>query len=52
MKKIIRSKGQTIVEYALIVGLVAVLILGVMKIFNVSITAAFGRITTKIAGAF
>jgi|GEM_PF-2626616 len=52
MKKINRSKGQTIAEYALIIGLVAVIILGVMKIFGGSVTAGFSKIAALIAGAF
>lgn len=52
MKKTSRRKGQTIAEYALIIGLVAVVILGAMKIFGVSVTAGFSKIAVLIAGAF
>lgn len=52
MKKIGKSKGQTIAEYALIIGLVAVVIMGAMKIFGGSVTAGFGKIAALIAGAF
>ncbi len=50
--KITKSSGQTIAEYALIIGLVAVLILAVMKIFGGSITVSFGKIAKMITGAF
>ena len=52
MKKINRSKGQTIAEYALIIGLVAVIIMGAMKIFGGSVAAGFVKIGAMIAGAF
>ncbi len=50
--KIKKNAGQTIAEYALIIGLVAVLIMGVMKIFGGSINAGFAKIAAMIAGAF
>lgn len=50
--KIKRNAGQTIAEYALIIGLVVVIILAAMKIFGGSVTASFGKIAAKIASAF
>jgi Flp pilus assembly pilin Flp len=50
--KIKRNAGQTIVEYALIIGLVAVIIIAVMKIFGGSVNAGFVKIANMIAGAF
>ncbi|MCX5776789.1 MAG: Flp family type IVb pilin [Candidatus Firestonebacteria bacterium] len=52
MKNTNRRKGQTIAEYALIIGLVAVIIMGAMKLFGGSVTAGFSKIAAMIAGAF
>jgi len=50
--KIKRNAGQTIAEYALIIGLVVVIILAAMKIFGGSVNTGFGKIAAKIASAF
>lgn len=42
------KKGQGMVEYALIIGLVAVLLIGSLTLLKDDIIAAFTRITTAL----
>ena len=42
------KKGQGLVEYALIIGLVAVLLIGSLTLLKDDIIAAFTRITTAL----
>lgn len=53
MMKAIRSllkdeRGQGMTEYALIIGVVAILLIGVLIAFRQQIAALFGDITTAV----
>lgn len=47
-----KDKGQSLAEYALIVGLIAVACIGALGTLGTSITTTLGELTTAIDGAF
>jgi Flp pilus assembly pilin Flp len=46
-----REEGQALVEYALILGLVSVVAIGVLQIVGQDITAILGAVTSALASA-
>lgn len=49
LKKLLKDeKGQGLTEYALIIALIAIAVIGVMLIFRNQIRATFGTITTGL----
>jgi Flp pilus assembly pilin Flp len=47
-----KSKGQSLAEYALIVGLIAVACIGALGTLGTTITSTLGDLTSAIDGAF
>ena len=51
MKRLVREEeGQGLVEYALIIGVVSLLLLVGATTFQTELSALFGRITTRLTG--
>lgn len=46
-----KEKGATAVEYALIIALIAVVIIGTVTALGTQITTAFGKVSTAVASA-
>jgi pilus assembly protein Flp/PilA len=46
-----REEGQALVEYALILGLVSVVAIGVLQIVGEDITAILGAVTSALSSA-
>lgn len=49
--KLASKKGQGMVEYGLIIGLIAVLVIGAFAAFRDQLIALFNNITTIVTGA-
>jgi pilus assembly protein Flp/PilA len=50
-RKMKNQKGQGLAEYALIIALVAVVLVGALTTFRTDIEGVFGAITTALSGA-
>lgn len=46
----IRIEGQSMTEYALILGLIAVVVIGILGTLGTNVQGVFTAISTKIAG--
>jgi pilus assembly protein Flp/PilA len=52
LKKLVKSEdGQAVTEYGVIIGLIVVMVVAVIGVFNVAITALFAEIVVKIQAA-
>jgi pilus assembly protein Flp/PilA len=49
--KLSNKKGQGMVEYGLIIGLIAVLVIGAFALFRTQLVALFNNITDILTGA-
>ena len=49
LRRLKSKKGQTLVEYALILGVVAVLTIGVLQALGVSVSGVLNRVSTSIS---
>lgn len=45
------EEGQGLTEYALIIALVAIVVIGALSLMSTQISALFGRVTTALTGA-
>ena len=51
MNKILRSKkGQGLIEYLIIVALIAIATMGIMRVMSQSVSAKFAKITQSLQG--
>jgi len=50
MKSLKNEKGQGMVEYALIIGLIAIVVMGAIMLLTPNITAVFDRIGAALGG--
>lgn len=50
MKFFLREKGQGLVEYALLIVLIAMVVLGILTLLGPQISGAYGRIISALGG--
>ncbi len=51
MKSFLREKGQGLVEYALLIVLIAMVVLGILTLLGPQISNAYGRVIAALSGS-